>query len=323
MKRITGFTLIELLVVIAIIAILAAILFPVFAKVRDKARQATCASNLRQQALGILQYEGDYDDTLPQAEVLGTTQSGCGPGYGYEAFTGVALTQANDPDPCGASYFSLGATFDNAYWANAIQPYVKSYQIIECPSMTDVTQLGGTFPFAVANISYAMNGILNMLPESQFVAPSTCVLLWSQTGKSANQGFGLTTPDLGQGSSFTGGGQCGGTCGCQQGNGACVYHAPTSATACYSGNGGAANFPVFNTTNYWIHGDGDNFAFADGHVKWLPQSGDPSTSPFTYDKNGNLLTAWFESGNQCFPPLFDPGYGGGAVNTGNSTTGAN
>ncbi len=66
MKR-RGFTLIELLVVIAIIAILAAILFPVFAKAREKARQITCASNERQLGLGILQYQQDYDETFPMS----------------------------------------------------------------------------------------------------------------------------------------------------------------------------------------------------------------------------------------------------------------
>ena len=60
-----GFTLIELLVVIAIIAILAAILFPVFAKAREKARQISCASNLKQLGLGIIQYNQDNDETYP------------------------------------------------------------------------------------------------------------------------------------------------------------------------------------------------------------------------------------------------------------------
>ncbi|MBC7289450.1 MAG: DUF1559 domain-containing protein, partial [Armatimonadetes bacterium] len=60
-----GFTLIELLVVIAIIAILAAILFPVFARAREKARQASCMSNLKQLALAMLMYAQDYDENLP------------------------------------------------------------------------------------------------------------------------------------------------------------------------------------------------------------------------------------------------------------------
>ena len=60
-----GFTLIELLVVIAIIAILAAILFPVFAKAREKARQSSCQSNIKQITLGVLQYSSDYDENGP------------------------------------------------------------------------------------------------------------------------------------------------------------------------------------------------------------------------------------------------------------------
>jgi prepilin-type N-terminal cleavage/methylation domain-containing protein/prepilin-type processing-associated H-X9-DG protein len=95
MKR-KGFTLIELLVVIAIIAILAAILFPVFARAREKARQTNCLSNTKQLMLGILMYAQDYDENM------------C---YG----------QNDDAD-------------GTRYWRNVVEPYVKNTQIMKCPS---------------------------------------------------------------------------------------------------------------------------------------------------------------------------------------------
>ena len=97
-KRQNAFTLIELLVVIAIIALLAAILFPVFARVRENARRSSCQSNLKQLGLGILQYTQDYDETYPPAEV------------------------------------SPGAGLTEPTWDTVIQPYTKSSQILICPS---------------------------------------------------------------------------------------------------------------------------------------------------------------------------------------------
>ncbi len=95
-----GFTLIELLVVIAIIAILAAILFPVFAKAREKARQATCTSNFKQVSLATMQYVQDYDETFPFAH--------CCPAGGIP------------PGPYGHLV--------------ALEPYMKSAQALLCPS---------------------------------------------------------------------------------------------------------------------------------------------------------------------------------------------
>ena len=99
-----GFTLIELLVVIAIIAILAAILFPVFARARENARKASCQSNLKQIGLSVYMYTEDYDERLPMGH---TNNDG---------------TQATDPST------------DSYMWMDAIQPYVKSEQIFTCPS---------------------------------------------------------------------------------------------------------------------------------------------------------------------------------------------
>jgi prepilin-type N-terminal cleavage/methylation domain-containing protein len=106
MKR-RGFTLIELLVVIAIIAILAAILFPVFAKAREKARQTSCLSNMKQIGLGTMQYIQDYDETYP---------GGAGMGFG-------------------------GAW--NPAWWDEIAPYLKNTQVFRCPSESNPPNAGG------------------------------------------------------------------------------------------------------------------------------------------------------------------------------------
>ncbi len=87
-KSQNAFTLIELLVVIAIIAILAAILFPVFAKAREKARQITCASNLKQLGLGFAQYNQDYDESFTYS-AWGSAQGWGGQIYPYVKSTGV------------------------------------------------------------------------------------------------------------------------------------------------------------------------------------------------------------------------------------------
>jgi prepilin-type N-terminal cleavage/methylation domain-containing protein/prepilin-type processing-associated H-X9-DG protein len=101
-----GFTLIELLVVIAIIAILASILFPVFARARENARRSSCSSNMKQIGLGLLQYAQDYDEKNP-AVSYGTNGDG----------------QSN-PATTSPSY----------KWMDAIFPYVKSEQLFVCPS---------------------------------------------------------------------------------------------------------------------------------------------------------------------------------------------
>ena len=137
-KYLRGFTLIELLVVIAIIAILAAILFPVFARARENARRASCQSNLKQVGLGLLQYVGDYDEILPFS------------------FFG----SAGNSTPAGASP-------DNYKWMDAIQPYVKSEQLFNCPSDSAPNRYefrGGASGIGYG--SYGLNGAYGSGPDN-------------------------------------------------------------------------------------------------------------------------------------------------------------
>lgn len=109
-----GFTLIELLVVIAIIAILAAILFPVFARARENARRSSCSSNMKQLGLGIMQYTQDYDEKFPAGL------------YSPSGWKGIG-------------------------WAGMINPYVKSAQIFSCPNdLNSGNATAGTRPISYA-----------------------------------------------------------------------------------------------------------------------------------------------------------------------------
>ena len=119
-----GFTLIELLVVIAIIAILAAILFPVFARAREKARQTSCQSNLKQLGLGMLMYVQDYDEKFPNGPAIAGGKAG--------------------PEPDGTIVHHGWGWMVDSNWRgqiksgvllrDVINPYVKNTQLWLCPS---------------------------------------------------------------------------------------------------------------------------------------------------------------------------------------------
>jgi prepilin-type N-terminal cleavage/methylation domain-containing protein len=140
MRRRFAFTLIELLVVIAIIAILAAILFPVFSQAREKARQTTCLSNEKQIGMAILQYVQDYDEAMPSGVVNAPYTQNPGPTTGY----------------------GMG-------WAGQVFAYAKSKEIFRCPDDNTSSSVAPT-------ISYAMNQFASGQPLARFIAPSTTLL---------------------------------------------------------------------------------------------------------------------------------------------------
>jgi prepilin-type N-terminal cleavage/methylation domain-containing protein/prepilin-type processing-associated H-X9-DG protein len=141
-----GFTLIELLVVIAIIAILAAILFPVFARAREKARQTSCLSNVKQVMLGVTMYNSDYDET------------------------------------CIMRYYDVednGSWVDRIEWYEAIMPYVKNQQVFTCPSnpRRDDTWLTYGMNCEREIRSYSYHGGGNTLLLADIEAPAEVILL--------------------------------------------------------------------------------------------------------------------------------------------------
>ncbi len=184
MKTRSGFTLIELLVVIAIIAILAAILFPVFAQARAKARQASCLSNLRQIGVGIYMYAQDYDEILPGNTPLNTN----------------GITDARWPAPATTAHspgFSEPLGWMQPYdpanpgtyriWARDIQPYIKNLQVFRCPEAKPRSSIGScavgggtcevTGPDAAkAGIgSYHLNGIAASKSLAAIIAPADTI----------------------------------------------------------------------------------------------------------------------------------------------------
>ncbi len=156
-----GFTLIELLVVIAIIAILAAILFPVFARARENARRSSCQSNLKQIGIGFLQYVQDYDEKYPSVY--------------------VSLDGNTTYDPPATAV--AAATADQG-WAQTLQPYMKSTQIFQCPSETNPPVTNGFNGYT----DYWMNNLASNQNQARFNAVSQTVL--AGDGGNGNPAYG-------------------------------------------------------------------------------------------------------------------------------------
>ncbi len=173
LKR-NGFTLIELLVVIAIIAILAAILFPAFARARENARKTSCLSNMKQLGLGFMQYTQDYDEKFPGSAPTSDTAGTIGTPNFSRLGHWVPSGLVSGATPC------IPAN-------GAIFPYVKSSQIFVCPSDTTAD---------AKRLSYSMPQLMDGIAIAAITSTSLKALLVDE-GLTLNDGrLGNNTTDL-------------------------------------------------------------------------------------------------------------------------------
>ena len=252
-RRSFGFTLIELLVVIAIIAILAAILMPVFARAREKARQASCSSNLKQIGLALMMYGQDYDGFMPPSQ--------------------------------------LPSTGLNFSWPTMVQPYIKNAQVFVCPSAepsasaVSYTSANGVGGGAYTGITVDSPTPFNLCGDgtSRPLQPTPCTVPRLSYGRNfiPNVAGNWTTPGFynGNKSGFV-------TTGTTLSvNDAAIEEPATTIHVfdAWTQNTGWGNsirgvqqeirtdrFPNYTASKVANrHSDGFNAIFGDGHVKWV------------------------------------------------------
>lgn len=253
MHRTRGFTLIELLVVIAIIAILAAILFPVFAKAREKARQTSCLSNVRQLGTAAASYAQDCDETMPVPYGLGGNPPNT-----------VCWNYWHHIPPRGSA---------NPLWLrepmnpfNSMTPYIKNTQIYTCPSAATYNVYAETTP----KVGYFFSGGAGGQGLGVCASPAGTYLMGDR-GNNVTAGS-ILWPWF---------------------DGAPLIASPQGTVATYytpwqHGMTHMLGVWTGDYNNQWldIHNDGWNYGFWDGHAKWNRMWGWPSLFAAPIDPAG-------------------------------------
>ncbi len=259
--RSSGFTLIELLVVIAIIAILAAILFPVFGRARDNARRSTGISNVKQISLGVLQYLQDYDERFfPSVTERQSTDSG--------RYGGLPATLAT------ASVFS---------YRSLLQPYIKSSQLFKDPSAPEWPNATVAGQFYSTDYGFHNNeGLFSAgFGQSQ----------WYRDNPSFGVNESHTLASVNNASKYIILGEAGRSDGSPSRGGIYPLNDNSDATKYYGFPGGPAIGTLSSQARpYKRHFDGVIFGYLDGHAKWVKP--DTTWASPVVAPNVNLNNQW-------------------------------
>jgi len=286
MKR--AFTLIELLVVIAIIAILAAILFPVFAQAKEAAKKTTTLNNFKQVATGTLIYTNDTDDTFPLA-------------FSPIQASDTQRWNFNISVPNGWRGGAFNATprvdEDGMHWSNSTQPYIKSTGLLEQNGIVK-NQLVADVPVKTpAPVGVSYNGMLHTWSGTAIAQPSKLPMFWAGRGKQNVTGFALTNPVL----------YCDKT-------GPCQFN-PTGLPQA----GASGSYAWFGMASIWVYSKGMHFVYADSSAKFVNLGGSTGSANLNrdYNKNpfaelnadGTPVSMWgcnVSGSSQYYPCVFRP-----------------
>lgn len=301
-----GFTLIELLVVIAIIAILAAILFPVFAQAKAAAKKAQAISNVKNMATATEIYNTDNDDMYGLATpFLGGSINN----WSWDRF--LPVPQLIKP----TTNASLANGITN-HINNAMQPYMKNWEILHDPFAFRHQVTGTSVPNAVGivaadytsaipAITYTFNGLLQSMSSTAVTAPASLPIWWNGQGKRSLIGLNYSSPQL--------------LCGVP--TAPCIY-VPSQAGCNGLASNGQSSFYTSNVSGRgWDMYTRQNvYAYADTHVK-TRRNGvfqdnrlqDPRTDPFAYYLGEQVDRfraggARYWDANFCHPYMFRPDF---------------